>query len=437
MLSFHNPELHGLVMEWLKEALPGLQKSPNGALSVSLGATELLLKLPSGLKCLDALHKDKKINGQLEGIVRSFWMQIPISDIQVFSILLLSYITKEPSAQFREEVFDALYQKIEDFFYSDKIEVRLTAILVNFVSEVNNVKFDEGFELIRNTPKEIDEARSRFASSKGWVWFTTRCQYSLRRTWKVPKIIQTPKIETKQPDIKFIKAIYSEFENFLPLLWMVKQGGKGVRMLPIKHEVFPLSFLATSFSGVAPTFKPFDTYSLGSGDVPILKSLWRSHKALMKKKSRRAEAIQTSIRRFSYGCFRERQEDRLIDYFISFETLLLYSLKRSYKTGNILGYIISELFPEENPDKLRDLFKGAWEVRNKMVHGGDYSEVLKGLDKTQEELADQIENYLRNCINKFLAETNQEELANQIEKHLWSFIKNDFLVETNREMKKN
>lgn len=409
MLSFHNPELHGLVMEWLKEALLGLQKSPNGALSVSLVATEHLLKLPSGLKCRAALHKDKKINGQLEGIVGPFWMQIPISDIQVFSVLLRDYITKEPSAQFREEVFDTLYSKIEDFFYSDKIEVRLTAILANFVSEVNNVKFDEGFELIRNTPQERDEARTQFASPEEWLWFTTKCQYSLRRTWKVPKIIKTPKIATKEPDIKFIKAIYSEFKNFLPLLWMVKQGGKGVRMLPIKEEVFPLSFLVTSFSGVAPTFKPFNTYSLSSGDVPILKSLWRSHKALMKKESIRAKAIQNAIQRFGYGCFREKTDDRLIDYFISFESLLLYPLERSRGTGNVLGCIISALFPEEDPEKLGDLFKGAWEVRNKMVHGGDCSEVLKRLGKTKEELADQIENYLRNCIKKLLfVETNRE-----------------------------
>lgn len=113
--------------------------------------------------------------------------------------------------------------------------------------------------------------------------------------------------------------------------------------------------------------------------------------------------LTLALRRFNYSYERSRSEDRLIDQMIAFETLFLADIgddDRGEKRFRLALRVSYFLDPGPNRKSINQDMKRAYDMRSKVVHGGDSSTAL-------EEVAKKTEEYLRQSLVKFLERAMQ------------------------------
>ena len=139
-------------------------------------------------------------------------------------------------------------------------------------------------------------------------------------------------------------------------------------------------------------------YELTDEDVENFKTFWSKFKTLQIKK------FDVAIRRFNFSYERKLPEDKLIDYIIAFEAL--FKGARSKLLALRCAYLLGK--DGEERKKIFEILESAYDIRNKIVHGGSIEsikEVLNKLKKLNLNLAEfsmQVEGYLRESIKTFL-----------------------------------
>ena len=108
--------------------------------------------------------------------------------------------------------------------------------------------------------------------------------------------------------------------------------------------------------------------------------------------------LTLALRRFNYSYERSRSEDRLIDQMIAFETLFLADIgddNRGEKRFRLALRVSYFLDHGPNRKTINQDMKHAYDMRSRIIHGGDSSTDL-------EDVARKAEEYLRQSLVKFL-----------------------------------
>jgi hypothetical protein len=182
-------------------------------------------------------------------------------------------------------------------------------------------------------------------------------------------------------------------------LRLLKEGT--VRLGPQYLIVYPPLKLVTKL-GRANTFS-YDTwgkYCLAIDEVPQFKELYSLVSHL---DSPKYQKIKVALLRFDFS-YNIGLLYQLIDLMIAFEALYIADDKElGYKMAARSSFLLGET-PEQR-NRIFLILKKAYDLRGKVVHGGDLPdriEISKGSQLSSLEFASEIRGFLRHSIKRFI-----------------------------------
>lgn len=342
----------------------------------------------------DYINKDKRLI-LLRKIDENQNQHVPHSALFRF---LFQLAEKTGSFKFNSQAFDKLYKEYEDYLYLDTINYQCFSIMINFQSNVEKIKLSNGLVI-----KKISNIERR----KIWRMRTTR-EFDM---FSIDWIIQIQD-KVKRGEKFAYKHASRNFNDLITALRLFKVGIVGYKHIysyPLSRwdETIRTNLVERKFSG--------KKYILSKSEVHKFKKWWkefRRYKNLMTKKG-----IEIAIQRFNYAYERVSLEDKLIDYIIAFESLLLtgHPEKRFRFALNgalLLGKEIKELKERYlYMKKAREFLYEAYDLRSNIVHGSKkkIKEIKINNNKIPiHEFIEAIENYLRKSIKIYLKISNRQ-----------------------------
>ena len=264
--------------------------------------------------------------------------------------------------------------------------------LINFNSEVPEIKFSENLVITLPSKEEkriIEEDLSTSALSHLPV--LSEWEFDIRSTMHLSMVEGQ------------LTADGQDFQSgpyqCCTALRLLKEGT--VEIKPQYLMVYPPLKLTTKLGG-ANTFS-YDTwgkYCLASDEVPQFKDLYNIVGRLDPPKY---EKIRIALLRFNFS-YNIGLLYQLIDLMIAFEALYIADDKElGYKMAARSSFLLGDT-PEQR-NRIFSLLKKAYDLRGKLVHGGelpDRIEIPKGNQLSSLEFARQIRVLLRDSIKRFI-----------------------------------
>jgi len=143
--------------------------------------------------------------------------------------------------------------------------------------------------------------------------------------------------------------------------------------------------------------------TIGSGDCVALLATWHS---IRTARVRNDTATQRALRRFHYAIERQRSDDRILDFVIALEAILLANLEGaelSYRFALRAAWLLAQ--DVEQRGATFNAYRAAYNVRSKIAHGAALSAKdlrINGKTVTEEEFANHVESLAREALLKSL-----------------------------------
>jgi len=346
---------------------------------------------------LKVISRNKTISRHLNTLVGTTGFQLRFELSNFLERVLVALLTYSPSA-FSLTKFRESYNGIEGFFYNNNFTYRYIAPIKNFKSDKEKIQIGENLFIIKLTDKDFEDLHSYTALfSNGPENIFHRSDYAFVYECEVRKVIG----ESKHPSVDSQQKVTEIFDNLCSVLRLLKPGNLNYNTVyprPTSWTFFPQGF-SSFFTDRQTTFGA--TYHLEKNDIAKLLKLWNEYKKYMKIKT---SGIDLAMRRFGFGYNRMRQEDRLIDYLISFEALVLPSDRQelSFKLALRTSMLVAKNIRQRT--KVFALMKKAYNIRSQIVHGAEIKLpiIIENADYNLKELIDMVESSLRSAIINFI-----------------------------------
>lgn len=173
------------------------------------------------------------------------------------------------------------------------------------------------------------------------------------------------------------------------ILWVTTRGSDTDASISAEKPGLPRSFL----------YHYGPRYDLRTDELSELKDLVEriSSVDFSARKS-----LRIVLDRFNRSYEEIENEDRLIDYMISFEALFLEGEGRYQRA--VIPVACAMLLGRSHKERqeIKDLLDLAYEIRNRIVHGSDYEGKLRNKDLELEELIADVEDILRASTRKLV-----------------------------------
>ena len=347
-----------------------------------------ILNLSEYKSLIGYINKDKRFI-LLRKIDENQAQHIP--HIAFFSFLS-QLVEKTGSFKFSSQAFDKLYEEYEHYLYLDAIIYQCFCLLINFQSDIERIKLNNGLiikKISNNERRKILKMR------------TTRELDLLQVKW----IIQFRVSIKRKERFTYIPAS-ENFDNLITALRLFKDGVVGYNniyafTLASWDKSMRANLVERKFSG--------KKYILSKSEVHEFKKWWKEFtkfKSLMKRKE-----IEIAIRRFNYAYERVSLEDKLIDYIIAFESLLLTGEQEKKFRFALSGAFLlgkeKKVLKERNRymKEVKEYLSEAYKLRSNIVHGSKKLKKKIEIDKKEipmQAFIERIEEYLRKSIKIYL-----------------------------------
>jgi len=117
-------------------------------------------------------------------------------------------------------------------------------------------------------------------------------------------------------------------------------------------------------------------------------------------------SLRIACERFSRSYEEHREDERIIDFMIAFESLFLRGKKAPANTGQFIGLGCSMLLGKNDTqrERINEFLVEAYRIRNKIVHGSEFVTSIPIHNKKYEiqDFILQLQNYLRESIKNLL-----------------------------------
>jgi hypothetical protein len=315
--------------------------------------------------------------------------------------LLIDYLKAQEKTQ--EDVFSGIYQRIEDYFYQDTIPFRYLAPLHNFKMEAERVELKPGFSIIKLTFEERVSILSRVygmdaLTSSSSYHGLEESEYALEFHCEEPKVIGQ---RTEFDPSKFAyDTVTQNFQAAITALRLYKSGDVGYAHVIEKTEAWnPLGGTMTS-PRTGAYFWPGRSYELTKDELSGFIEFWKEFEGAQINE----KALKIALGRFSFVYERGRPEDRLIDYIISLEAILLENEPElRYKFSLRGAALLAESDPKKRVRVFYELYEG-YGQRNHIAHGNIPKPSLTVGDETLQfsQLVERVGNNVRAIIKVFI-----------------------------------
>lgn len=362
---------------------------------------QALKAMPSYLNAVRLIREEEPFASQLTLVT---------SPERILGELLARVLEEEASLQYRAATFDRIYQAIEDYFYRDTVQCVYLAPLRRFRMEPTSVQLDPDLALIR-IPDKVREERWLHAMT-GWVgadmdWAVAQAKYALQLRLELKKeLVSDPHVTPDgRPGIVIAREKFADVCSALRVFKSGRLGYQYITMEPASWTPIP------GGPGWGPAAKTIlgEVYELSEQEVEPFLELWAHVESASATK--RSE-MDVPLARFNLGYVERDARERLIDYVIGFEALLLgsegeLSYRLALRGAAMLGKDAGQR------QTVRDELKAAYNQRNKIVHGGRPQDPApigkKKKGKEQQKVAfgrlvDTVEIHLRCAIRECLVD---------------------------------
>ena len=276
------------------------------------------------------------------------------------------------------------YEILENFFYNDKIEMRVSLRLINFkMEDIEEIDLGNNIKIkimeFRDTRLFIDQR-----------YMHPHSQYIIDTVYEEEKILGE-NFGKKKPSMDSYSKAANPLYQVINFLRIFKEGdikAGGIYRTSL-HNIIEIG--ASQVSGISP-YATINAYTISSSELDELKSYWDEYKKLDVTKYKE---FFSSLRRLGYAMERDRYGDRLIDLVIAMESLF-YASGESGELTYRLRLRLSKLLEEsaEKRKKIADNMRSIYDIRSRIVHGGK-DKIAMGPVKECEEL-------LRRALTKYL-----------------------------------
>jgi len=252
------------------------------------------------------------------------------------------------------------------------------------------------FQYFLATLTDFDESPTffpygRFEISKDLILFRDP-----ENAYQIKACIVKDYVTSNYPDYQRIEQEYETFTSLYSLISNTQ----------INHEFYEMSVIVDSLEKVGYTLSTPITTKIKTGSDEIFhdykimanlvntKRIWNYYVNLPDADLK--NRIETALKYYQYAKKADREEFRIINYCIAFETLFI--IKETGKKNTISKRASKLLFPIlwHNPELIEPKLKTLYETRNSIVHQGDY------LDKIHKVELHWIDLYLKTALELFL-----------------------------------
>ena len=291
--------------------------------------------------------------------------------------------------------------------------------LLNFSSEVDQVRLDEEIEIRRLSPEVVERLRNRDATSE-----------RERFTFLVPDLSKAQfsmlvecRIETEELTADFV---FDRVWRAITTLRLFQAGNIGTPSIDLeaRRESQDKSVYMTATSSELESRRFGTTYHLVEGRVSPLVDFWRAvgPKISQDRLSKHVD-LRLALDRFNYTYSQGLARNRILDLVIGLEALLSresdeIAFRLSRRVGLLLGATDLERL------EVSSLVRTAYKIRNQIVHGGEAKDsyMVEGRPLSAEAISHRIERVLARCaiiVGLSRAEIPRNELAGGVFQ-IWS-----------------
>ena len=384
---------------------------------------ESLKRLPEYQAASGAMNADPQVNRHLGTLVGTTEFRTRMDVESCLLSLLLRLVLHQDGLRFNDASFDRIYGGFEDFFYSDSIRLRYVALLNNLRTEPERIELGDCLALVKISKEEKEEVLSEHFSTESYRLDVMQCDYALEVILDTPKMIgEGPAPDGVQQPSQLARA---KLDAVCSALRLFRSGMIGYNHILVTSTPSDPHGGRTIFGPLTSRQLLGTPYSLLGADVPAFVLFWKEFDTFPQDQRPR---LRLALRRFNFGSERERPEDKLIDYMIAFESLLLRKSEKdelayrlSLRGSLILGHNSAER------EAAYAFLRTAYRIRSDIVHGEDPKQTIRvGNDELVLSLfVGSVEEHLRKILGKFLLQcrsTHETSVIDQLDRAIISGI---------------
>lgn len=358
----------------------------------------------------NAMRSDARVARHLNTMVGDGHRMMRVDINSCFRSFLVWLLADQQDASFVEDKFNRIFREMEDYFYGDMLRRRIVAPLTDFRMEGETIALGNGLSIKRLSLAEREEFASRSVmfpltpldshGPTGWE------EFALEFYAEVPKIIgQRVMLGSGQG---LFELATEKCNEAIAGLRLYKTGGVSYNSINLKIVAWePVAFGGLILKPAAVSIGP--RYELTKDDILACEYFWGDFR---RQRSRRRRRIDLALRRFGLAYERALPEDRLIDYVIALEAILLrgdeqqeLAYRLALRGSALLG---------KNPDARSEIFsrlRTAYSIRSDVVHGGSPpARVSTGSTQIPvHQFIEEIGGCVRSAVKEMLALTESAE----------------------------
>ncbi len=317
--------------------------------------------------------------------------------------------------EFRDDVFDAIYMKVEEFLTATSLSFEAWIPLDNFSGPPDTINLLENIEITLIPEDKLSEWYGLLEDSE-WRRSAMEWSHGIRVLYELPKRIGRAMI----PPEKALEAenvvLFQPSVDVLSALRLLKGGLVREGPVFIKQRTWQPDtglYAGIKLSGVGVRGP---TYSINKDDGNRLKEIFS---LIRKVKKDRFRFLTLALRRFNQSYDRYEAEDRLIDHMIAFEALYLNDTGSGEYRGELrFRLALRTAFFLREGDQRKTLSKemaDAYDIRSSIVHGDEYDlPKINGKTLSINEFVIKIEGYLRESLCKFITLAQGESVPRRV-----------------------
>lgn len=357
---------------------------------------------------VQVLRDDLEIARHLDNLVGTEEFRLRLDADTCLRSLLIKLLQEQQGLTFREAIFDKVYEEFEEYFYRDMVEYRFMSPLSNFQTEIEKIELSPGFAIIK-IPREERERMLSHSSEPGLFPLYQVMPFNI---YAFEFYLKAPKLFGESHSVREVKKIPSQiarkqFDEACSALRLFKKGAVNYEYIRVGTTSWELHGGTFTTATIERRQSIGVQYVLSKDELPDFLRFWNFFQKARRKTRRR---IDVALRRLNFAYGRTRSEDKLIDYMIGFEALLLEGERQELEYRLALrGSTLLGKTSEERK-KIFEELKTAYRERSSIVHGGVLKEIVKiGNHEVKfSEFVDKVGQILCLAIKEFLRLTENK-----------------------------
>lgn len=358
------------------------------------GLSEELINLPQSERLVELILEYEKTPERKENSIFHIKHNI------VLSLLRYYFRINNEELIFNNESVKILYESFLNYYTNKEFKLKSIVLLENFKCDAEII-LEENLKIRKISSEEHNELYEQ--SKNQYFGFV-----HIHNVFNIESVIESV-YEIKKGEGQHNGNMSGLFDKIVSCLRLLKKGYVKFTVIITKNLSWhPFSGMQTGQLNRNSNLIGMD-YEISENEIKEIKKLWTT---LNQYNFNENKFLDIALKRFNYAYERVENEDKLIDFMISFESLFLKESEKS-ELNYKLALRISKFIEGDSKEIYYDL-KKAYNLRSRVVHGSS-----KDLRNEIGQIVDKVENYLRKSIRKFMEQNKpQSKLIKELDENI-------------------